>query len=296
MKPFDLLELTLLAAIWGASFLFMRIGSPEFGPVAVAGLRVAGASCLLVPLLMQQGLAQELRRHWKPLLLIGLTNSALPFLCYAFAALAITGGLSAIFNATTPLWTALIAWAWLGLSPTRWRTAGLALGFAGVAWLAWDKAHFKDTGEGLASGWAVLACLCATAMYGFSANYTRRHLQSLSPMTLATGTQLGAALVLTPATLVYWPHAGTPSTAAWMAMGGLAFLCTGLAYVMYFRLIRRVGATNAVTVTFLVPAFAVLWGALLIGERIHAGMVTACVVILVGTGLVTGLIGPRSHQ
>lgn len=296
MKPADLLELTLLAAIWGASFLFMRIGSPEFGPVVVAGLRVAGASCLLVPLLIQQGLAAELRRHWKPLLLIGLTNSALPFLCYAFAALAITGGLSAIFNATTPLWTALIAWIWLAVKPARWRVAGLAIGFAGVAWLAWDKAHFKDTGDGLASGWAVLACLCATALYGFSANFTRRHLQSLSPMTLATGTQLSAALVLAPAVLALWPQTHSPGSSAWMAMAGLAFLCTGIAYVMYFRLIRRVGATNAVTVTFLVPAFAVLWGALFIGESVHAGMLAACAVILVGTALVTGLVGPRSTK
>jgi drug/metabolite transporter (DMT)-like permease len=293
MKPRDLLELLSLAAIWGASFLFMRVAVPGFGPVALAGLRVAGASLLLMPLLVMRGEWPHLRRHWRPILLVGLTNSALPFLCYAYAALAITGGLSSVFNATSPLWGALIAWLWLHERPTLLRTVGLVIGFGGVAWLAWDKAHFKAGADGINSGLAVLACLCATLMYGFSANYTRRFLSGVPALTLAAGSQFAAALLLAVPMLWRWPTQN-PGVSAWGAAAGLALACTGIAYVMYFRLIARLGATRAISVTFLVPAFAVLWGALFIHEDISATMLVACGVILAGTALVTGRVGARS--
>lgn len=292
MKSRDLSELLLLAALWGASFLFMRVAAPEFGPVALAGLRVLGACAVLLPLLMWRGEAAALRRHWRPLLLVGLTNSALPFLCYGVAALAITGGLSAVFNATTPLWGALIAWLWLQDRPGRHKLLGLALGFGGVLWLAWDKASFKSGTVGVSPGLAVVACLAATLMYGFSACYTRKHLAGVPSMALACGSQLSAALLLVPLAAWQWP-ARLPGLAAWVSVAGLALLCTGLAYVLYFRLIAHVGAAQAMSVTFLIPAFAVLWGVLLLGEQVSLVMLGACAVILLGTALVTGLWQPR---
>lgn len=292
MKPRDLAELFGLAAIWGASFLFMRMGAAEFGPAVMAGLRVAGASMLLMPLLFARGEWPQLRRHWRPILVVGLTNSALPFLCYAYAALAITGGLSSIFNATSPLWGALIAWLWLKDRPSLARSLGLLIGFGGVAWLAWDQAHFKAD-SGSSSGLAVLACLCATLFYGFSASFTRRYLSGVPALTLAAGSQLAAALVLAVPMVWLWP-ATPPSAHAWWAAAGLAFACTGVAYVMYFRLIANIGATNAISVTFLVPAFAVLWGASFLGEQVNATMLGACAAIVLGTALVTGLIAPRA--
>jgi drug/metabolite transporter (DMT)-like permease len=292
MKPRDLAELMLLAALWGASFLFMRLGAGEFGPFALAGVRVIGASAFLLPVLLWRGEARAMLHHWRPIFVVGVANSALPFLCFSYAALAITGGLSSIFNATTPLWGALIAWLWLKDQPARARLLGLAIGFGGVLWLAWDKASFKPDAAGASSGLAVLACLAATLLYGFAANFTKRYLAGVPPMALATGSQLSASIVLAVPMAGHWPEA-PPGATAWGAVVALAVVCTGVAYVMYFRLIARIGAANAISVTFLIPAFAVLWGALLLHEAVSGTMVLACGVILVGTALVTGLVQPR---
>jgi drug/metabolite transporter (DMT)-like permease len=290
MKQRDLSELILLAAIWGASFLFMRLGAAAFGPVSLAAVRVLGATLFLVPVLAARGEWPALRRHWRPIFLVGLTNSAIPFLCFSYAALAISAGLSSIFNATTPLWGALFAWLWLKDSLNRWRVLGLALGFAGVLGLAWDRASFKPGAD--ATGWAVLACLGATLLYGWSANFTKKRLGGVPPMALATGSQLSSALALALPGL-WWHPAQVPPAGAWGAALGLAVLCTGVAYVLYFRLIARIGPANAMSVTFLVPAFAVLWGALFLHETVSLAMALGCAVILLGTALATGLLKPR---
>jgi drug/metabolite transporter (DMT)-like permease len=287
MKPSDLAELTSLAALWGASFLFMRMGASEFGPVALAFVRVAGASVCLVSLLAWRGELAQLRAHWKPLLIVGITNSALPFLCFSFAALSITAGLASIFNATTPLFGALFAWAWLKDRLTPSRVLGLAIGFAGVLWLAADEASFKPGASD--TGWAVLACLAATALYGFSASFTKKRLGGVPPLAVATGSQVSAALALLVPASFAWP-AQMPGAGAWSAVLALAVLCTAVAYVIFFRLIAHIGPTNAIAVTFLIPAFAVLWGALFLGEALTLIMLLGCAVILVGTSLTTGLL------
>ncbi|MED5619433.1 DMT family transporter [Ideonella sp. BN130291] len=290
MKRLDLAELLALAAVWGASFLFMRLGAAEFGPVALAAVRVVGASLFLMPVLAMRGEWPALRRHWKSIFFVGLTNSAIPFLCFSYAALSITAGLSSIFNATTPLWGALIAWLWLKDKLTPWRVLGLVIGFAGVLGLAWEKASFKPGAE--AVGFAVLACLAAPLLYGFSASFTKKRLTGVPPMALAAGSQLSSAIALVLPGVWLWP-AQAPSAGAWAAAVGLALLCTGVAYIMYFRLIANVGPANAISVTFLVPAFAVLWGALFLHEAITPAMVLGCSVILAGTALATGVLKPR---
>jgi drug/metabolite transporter (DMT)-like permease len=290
IKSFDLGELLLLAAIWGASFLFMRLGAHEFGAIPMAALRVIGASAFLLPLLAaRQGLA-ELRRDWRPLLVVGLLNSALPFALYSYAALSITAGLSSILNATTPLWGALVAWAWLRQGLSASRILGLAIGFAGVAFLAWDKASFKPGG----SGWAVLACLLATLCYGIAANYTKRRLSQCSPLTVATGSQFSAALLLAGPAAWLWP-AAAPSAGAWASVAALALLCTGIAYILYFRLMQRIGPTNTIAVTFLIPVFAVLWGWMFLAEAFTAPMALGCAIVLLGTALALGLL-PRPRR
>jgi len=190
-----LAELVALAAIWGGSFLFMRVCGADFGPAPLAALRATGAALLLMPLVAWRGQLGDLRRHWRAIGLIGITNSALPFLCFAWAALAITAGLSSIFNATTPLWGALVAWAWLGDRPDRGRIAGLATGFLGVLWLAHDKASLKPGEHGVSSAFAILACLCATLLYGWSANYARRRLAGVPPLAVAAGMHIAAVPV-----------------------------------------------------------------------------------------------------
>jgi drug/metabolite transporter (DMT)-like permease len=287
MKGSDLAELFGLAALWGASFLFMRLGAAEFGPVALAAVRVVGAALCLLPLLHARGQMGVLRAHWRPIFTVGLSNSALPFLCFSYAALSITAGLASIFNAATPLFGALIAWLWLKDRLTPARIAGLAIGFGGVLWLAWDKASFKPGG----SGGAVLACLAATVLYGWSASYTKKHLAGVAPLAVATGSQLSAALALAVPALWWWP-AAAPSAGAWAAAALLAVLCTAVAYVMYFRLIAHIGPANAIAVTFLIPLFAVLWGWLFLAEGVSMPMVFGGIAIVLGTGLSTGLLRP----
>ena len=289
MRQRDGAELLSLAARWGGSFLFMRLGAAEFGPVAVAALRVSGAALLLVPLLAARGHTAELRRHWRAIFVVGVINSALPFLFFAYALLSITAGLSAIFNATAPLFGAFIAWLWLGERLTRLRVAGLAIGFIGVVGLAWSNvngaANFKPGG----SGWAVVACLAAAALYGLAANYTRRRLAGVAPLAVAAGSQVAAALCLAVPAVLCWP-AVAPSPAAWGAMAMLAFACTGVAYLMYFRLIAHIGPANAIAVTYLVPLFAMLWGGWFMGEAVTTEMLAGGAVILLGTALATGLV------
>lgn len=293
MKAFDIGDLVLLAALWGASFLFMRLGAQEFGPVVLAAVRVGLASAMLIPLLASRRQLAELRTHWKALLLVGALNSAIPFALFSFAALSITAGLSSIVNATTPLWTAIVAFVWLRQGLTPLRVLGLVIGFAGVAFLAWDKASFK-AGADHSGFWAVLACATATLCYGVAANATRRYLGGASPLAVATGSQFSATLMLALPAAWLWP-AAMPGHVAWGAALALAALCTALAYIMYFRLMRRVGPTNAVSVTFLIPLFAMLWGALFLGEVITAQMVAGGAIVLVGIALALGLVGAKAR-
>ncbi|TDP75002.1 DMT family transporter [Roseateles toxinivorans] len=292
MKAFDFGELTLLAAIWGASFLFMRLGAHEFGPIAMAAMRVTGASLMLLPLLAlrsgQAGLGQ-LRTAWRPLFLVSLMNCSLPFICFSYAALSITAGLSSIMNATTPLFGAIVAWIWLSQRLSPLRMLGLAIGFAGVIFLAWDKASFKTGG----SGWAIVACLVAAASYGVAAIFNKRYLSHVAPLAVATGSQMFSALTLAVPAALLWP-AVNPSAQAWMGVTLLALLCSGVAYILFFRLMSRVGPTNTIAVTFLIPVFAVVWGFAFLGEAFNLQMAIGCAIVLAGTALAVGLIGAKN--
>lgn len=288
-----LIEFLLLAAIWGSSFLFMRLAVVDFGPVPTAGVRVAVAAVVLLPLLVWKGHTGALRQHWKAVFFVGLLNSALPFMCFTFALQSITTGLSAILNATVPLFGALVAWAWLKDRPGAARALGLLVGFVGVALLAWDKASFKPDASGVASGWAVLACLLATTCYAIAASYTKLYLAGLPSLVTATGSQLGATLALALPTLWLWP-AKTPGSTAWLAVLAVGVLCTGVAYVLYFRLLESIGPARSLAVTFLVPVFAVIYGVLLLNEAVTLWMLLCGAIILCGTALSAGLLKLRS--
>ena len=285
-------EFVLLAAIWGSSFLFMRLGAQEFGALPTAGLRVAIAALFLGPLLLWRGLVPQLARHWKKVFFVGLLNSAIPFACFSFALLSISSGLSAILNATTPLFGAVVAWVWLKDRPHGLRILGLLIGFAGVALLAWDKASFKPSASGLATGWAVLACLTACLCYGISASYTKRYLSGLPSLVTATGSQFSATLGLALPTLWLWPQR-VPSPTAWLALLAVGVLCTGVAYILYFRLIENVGPARSLTVTFAIPVFAVIYGVLFLGEVVSLWMLLCAAIIVCGTALSAGLLQLR---
>jgi drug/metabolite transporter (DMT)-like permease len=284
----------MLAAIWGASFMFIRMGAIEFGALPTAGLRVAIAALFLLPIVLYKGLGASLKQHWKLTLVVGVLNSAIPFACYSYALLSITTGLSSILNATVPLFGAVIAWAWLKDRPHGSRILGLLIGFAGVALLAWDKASFKPDASGLSTGWAVLACLLATICYGIAASFTKRFMAGVPSLVSATGSQLSAAVVLVPLAAWTWPDHAV-SNQAWLAMIALGVLCTGVAYFLYFRIIERAGPAKALSVTFAIPVFAVFYGVVLLGETVTPWMLVCGAVIIVGTALSTGLVVLRRH-
>lgn len=282
------LDLVILGALWGASFLFMRIGAAEFGAVPTAGVRVMIAALVLVPLMWIRGQAGDLAQHWKAALLVGVSNSGLPFALFAFALLTINSGLAAVLNATVPMFGALVAWAWFRERPDNSRLVGLVIGFVGVALLAGHSAGFKS-GSGVSPMWAVLACLGACLSYGISASATRRFLTGVPAFATAAGSQIGASLALALPTWYYWP-AHMPSTRAWLALLAVGVACTGLAYVLFFRLIANAGPQRALTVTFLVPVFAVFYGSIFLGEEITSWMLMCALVIVCGVALSTGLV------
>ena len=288
MKQRDIVDLILLAAIWGGSFLFMRYAAPAFGAVALIWLRVAIAAACLMPLLVGHAHLAVLRERAVPIGIMGIFNSALPFVLIAWATLSLTAGFASILNATTPIFAALIAAVWLGDRLGAGRTLGLVLGFAGVLTLAAGKADFRPGG----SGWAVVAMLVATFSYGYAANYTRRHLAGVPALVNAAGSQLISAVALLPFAIHFWP-ARSPDAKAWAAAVALGVVCTALAYLLYFRLIARIGAARTVSVTFLIPVFGTLWGALFLAETVTLQMLAGGVVILLGTALATGLLRGR---
>lgn len=287
----DLLDLLFLAAVWGGSFLFMRIAVPEFGPGPLMALRVGLAALTLLPLAMLRGKLPLIAHRWKAILVVGALNSAIPFLLYAYAAQSLGAGFMSVANAVTPVWGAVIGWLWLNDRLPAIRAVGLGIAVMGIVVLVWDKLDFGTGGDGP----AVLAAISAPLFYGIAANWTKRFLSDLDALSSATGSMIGASLVLAPLAIATWPI--TPvSWQAWSATIALAVVCTGFAYIQLFRLIASVGPTAAVSVTFLVPIFGVLWGVWFLDEILTTRIVTGALVILIGTALSLGLIRPRARQ
>ena len=287
----QLLELVVLAALWGASFLFMRIGAPEMGPVGLIAIRTLVAGLFLLPFLFFYNSHRGVRRHLPAIALVGVIGSAMPFALIAYATLTVTAGYASILNATTPMFGALVAWIWLGdrLRPSG--IIGLLVGFAGVFVLVWGKGEMPS----LQLGTAVAAALTATLLYALAATTTKRYLAEVHPLTLATLSQLFAAASLLPLALLAVPEQ-MPSAKAWWSVVLLGIASTGIAYVIYFRLISQVGPTKTLTVTFLIPAFGLFWGWLFLEEAIGWSMVAGCLLILLGVGLTTGVVAGRSRR
>jgi len=287
LKPLDLLELFTLGFLWGGSFLFMRIASPEFGAVPLIAVRVTVASLFLLPFLLHAGRIGVLRERLLPLTFVGVVNSALPFCLFAFATLSLSAGFTAVINAVAPLFTALVALLWLGERLSRLGVAGLLTGLVGVILLVWDKLNFR--GDAITIG--ICAAMLASFSYGVAANYTRLRLTGVGSLEIATGSQVAAMVVLAPLCVWLWP-ATMPSAGAWVSVLVLGVASTGIAYILYFRLIARLGPSRAITVTFLVPLAAMVMGAVFLDEEVTTDMMIGCGLILLGTALATGLIRP----
>jgi drug/metabolite transporter (DMT)-like permease len=271
------LELTVLGAIWGASFLFMRVSAREFGALPLVEIRLSLGALVLLPVLWA-GRAHFKREHFGWLVFISAINSAIPFSLFAWAAQRAPAGIGAITNATAVMFTALVAFILYGEHISKRRAVGLLAGFVGVAVLA----SGKTAG---ASVWsAALAGTFAAFLYGIGGNLIRRKLAGIPSGAVAAGTLVCASILLAPFAIVSWPRAPIPLH-SWVSAVLLGVLCTGIAYFFYFRLIYRIGAPRAATVTYLVPLFGVLWAWIVLGEPLTLTMAIAGALILGGVAL-----------
>ena len=280
------LELVVLGAIWGASFLFLRVSADDFGPFPLVEVRLALGSLVLVPFLWRAR-AQFPARLWPKLALIGAINSAVPFVLFAWAAQRAPAGIGAICNAMTVLFTALVGFLFFGERIGRTRVVALLAGFAGVVVLAGGKA------AGASIGWAVVAGASAAFLYGIGINLVRRHLTGLPPAAVASATIGTSALLVLPLAIATWPSTPVPAT-SWGAAAMLGVVCTGLAFVSYYRLIARIGANRASTVTYLVPVFGVAWAWWLLGEPLTLSMGIAGAMILASVAISQRTAGQRA--
>lgn len=266
------LELTLLGAIWGCSFLFMRVAVPSFGPFALVEVRLVLGALVLMPFLWRSR-AQFPARRWLWLAPIGLINSVLPFVLFAWAAERAPAAIGAICNAMTVLFAALIAFLFFGEKIGTRRAVALLVGFGGVVVLATARI------AGFSVGTAVVAGALASLLYGVGVNLVKHHMSGLPPAASAAATLGCASLWMLPMALRHWPQAPVPG-AAWACAIALGVACTGLAFLMFYRLIGRIGASRASTVTYLVPLFGAAFAWLFLGEPVTLQMLLAGALIL----------------
>jgi drug/metabolite transporter (DMT)-like permease len=286
MRPRDVIELLLLSLLWGGAYLFTRAAVPAFGPAPLVSMRLGIAALILLPIVALRGGWPQLRANPRALFMVGVPFTALPFMLMTWGALHITAGLSAVLNATAPMFAALVAHFVLKERLGAWRAGGLLLGFCGVLVLMSSGNVSLKTAEGPL---AVLAVLGTAMIWSVGANYTRRKMVGIDAMVTTAGSLALASLVLAPLAWATWPS--TPPTArAWAEMAFLGLFSSGLGMWMYFRLLRRIGAVRAMSVTFLSPLVAMVSGAWYLGEALTLQMLAGCAVVLLGTALSLGLI------
>ncbi|MGZ5651179.1 MAG: DMT family transporter [Usitatibacter sp.] len=285
MRPADLARLVALAAMWGASYLFMRYAVPHLGAVLLIELRVLIAGIALAVFLYATGGTVGWKRHWRSYLFVGAVGLALPFVLIAQALPVLDASTAAILNALSPLFASIVAAIWIRDPVTPSKATGIALCLVGTAVLVgWTPAPMSAR-ELLAAAMAV----AATALYGYTIVFTKVNLKEASPLGTAAATMLFAALALVPFTPLHRDLHAVPAT-AWLAMVGLAIVSTTVAFIFYYRLIADVGPVKAITVTLLVPVFGMAWGVIFLGEPITVGRLAGCAIILVGCSLILGLV------
>jgi drug/metabolite transporter (DMT)-like permease len=274
LKHADTARLVALAAIWGASYLFNRIAAPAVGPVLTAELRTLIGGVALSAYFGFTGFDPQWRRHGARYLVMGILNTGLPFLLWAYAALSLTAGLMAVLNATSPMWGVLWSAVLIRERIKLRAILGLGIGIVGVALVTGPEA----SGAFL----PVAAALGAAFCYGLAGAYMKRWAADVPSRGMAVGTQLAAGMLLVPL-LAVWPPYAAPTPLVAAAILALGLVCGAVAYVLYFRLIADIGATGALTVTYLIPVFGVLWGAVFLGETLTLRMLGGAVLVVLGT-------------
>lgn len=289
LNPRQLLQLFVLASIWGASFMFIRLAVPYFGPVPLSGARSLVAALTLTPLMLMKGQWPIFRQSWKHLLVIGLISTALPFSFLSISTQYTSAGFASILNALTPIFSALVAWLWLKESLTPAVVIGILLGFAGVFVMVFDRETISASFPLL----PVLAGVGGTLLYGLTGNYSRRYMVGVPVLTISAGSQIFSSLILFPVAVLQWPETPIPAV-SWLYVCALGIVCTGVAYLLYFGLLETVGVARTVIVTYLVPVFAMLWGFAILGESVTLQMLAGAACILCGIGLTTYRPKPKS--
>jgi drug/metabolite transporter (DMT)-like permease len=283
MQTSDRIALLLLGVLWSGGFLFIRIAVPEFGPVALVDLRVLIAGVTLALYAALRGGVPPFWRRWREYLVLGALNVAIPFTLIAWAELTISASQAAITMATVPLFTAPIAASALRERLSPWQGAGLLIGFAGVVVLVgWGPLPITPL-----FAMSAAALLGAALFYALGGVYTARRFTGASPVESTIGQQFGAFVLLLPFMLVA-PPTVWPSPAATASVVILAIFSSVFAYLLFFRLISSVGATQTATVSYLIPLFGTVWGVAVLGEHVGAITLVGMVVILCGVLLVTG--------
>jgi drug/metabolite transporter (DMT)-like permease len=289
MKTKDVVRLLILSALWGGSFLFIRVASLELGPIVLMELRVLIAGLALLIYALATGIKLEVKTYWRQYLVIGLINSAVPFTLIATAELNLAAGYAAILNATTPLFGAVVAAVWIKEPLTVKKLGGFALGLMGVAVVVGLNSLALSGLIVLSIGASVLAA----AFYGFSGVYTKVNGKGIRPYALSTCSLLAAALWLLPLVPFALPQS-TPDLNAISSVLALALLSTAFAYLLFFGLIESAGPTKTLTVTFLAPVFGIIWGVIFLGEALTLSTVIGFGIILAGTIFVTGFTLKRA--
>lgn len=278
MRSADLVRLVALAAIWGGSFIFIRVTAPTLGPLWMAEGRVLLGGLALLAWYAVTRFDPQWRAHWRFYALIGVVNCAIPFSLYGYAGLHLAASTMAFLNATSPMFGLLLGAASGAERISSRKVAGLLIGAAGVALVARPEAG--------GSALATAACLLASFSYGLTGLMIRRRGAGVPSKGIAVGSQLTAAAALLPL-LPLWMPSAVPTPVVAANLVALGVLASGVAFILYFRLMTDVGPTRALTVTFLVPLFAFLWGALFLGEALTPGIAAGGILILAGTLLVT---------
>jgi drug/metabolite transporter (DMT)-like permease len=292
MKLKDIIMLFILAALWGCSFLFIKIGAPALGPLVLIELRVLLASMSLIIFAIVMRHRIEILHKWWQYLVLGATNAAIPFTLISITELHLDASLAAILNATTPMFTSVIAWLWTGDPFTKRKLFGVMLGIVGVTVLV----GFGSSGHGMHLWFSVSISLLAAAFYGIAGVFSSRYFKGEKPMNMAIGQQLAASLILLPFAAFALPHQ-MPSSLVTFSVLGLAILCTAVAYLLYFALIQSVGALKTLTVTFLVPVFGVIWSGLFLGEQITIHLILGLIIILSSVAFIANVrLKPRKQE
>jgi drug/metabolite transporter (DMT)-like permease len=282
MATVDVLLLIALSGIWGSSFIFIRYLAPIIGPLATADFRMLLAGVALVLFFFLTGFKPGWRKNARHFLVIGLLNSAVPFVLYSVAALVIPAAMEAIFNSMSPMFGAIFAALWLDEKLTPRKIAGLLLGVGGVIVMS----SLGGLSVNVRTVLAVVACVLAPMCYGLAGVYIRTRAAQVKPMAVAGGSQLFGGLALLPFVAIFPPPAAAIDGRLALIVISFALLCSAVAYIIYYKLIADVGPTKALTVTFLIPVFAMLWGLIFLNETITASMLLGAAIILVGTFLV----------